>query len=173
MVRLPRRVPLSRLKGARSPDQRSADGPACLIRHVGKQSKGELFSYAGHSAQQVILLPPHRTTAKGLPQPPVQVVPLLFQPPESFVAPTTGAVAAPSGPVVIFLLPAGKRLTRAEGAAIPVIPDRAQVVPGNPSPSPTATTAAFLGVPVCAFGKPSRGYRGSCRRAVRTRKGGS
>lgn len=64
-------------------------------------------------------------------------------------------------------------LREAEGAAIPVIPDRAQVVPENLSSSPTATTAAFLGVPVCAFGKSSRGHRGSCRRAGRTRKGGS
>ena len=76
-VRLPRRVPLSRLKGA-TPTRAAVQ--RAQLRQVGQEGERELLSNAGDGAQEVVLLPPHWTLAQSLPQPLVQVVQLPLKP---------------------------------------------------------------------------------------------
>ena len=66
--RLPRMVPLSRLKGAHA-HQRGDLAPVqgAKLRQVGQESEGELLTHAGDGAQDVILLSPHRTLTESLP----------------------------------------------------------------------------------------------------------
>ena len=81
-VRLPRRVPLSRVEGSHT-NQGSdlTTVQRAQLRQVCQESqRAKLFSHAGNSAQEILFLSPHRTLVQSLPQFLIQVVQLLLQP---------------------------------------------------------------------------------------------
>ena len=98
----PRTVPLSRLKGA-TPQQRG-DLPSvqrAQLRQLGQQCERELFTNPGDTAQDVILLPPHRTVTQCLPQLFADVAELVLEPGDVGLDPgSDGADRAPK-PVLL------------------------------------------------------------------------
>ena len=80
-VRLPRSVPLSRLKGAtptRAAISRRSNVPSS--GRWARTGEGETFPDSGNTAQQVILLSPYGTLTESLTQALVQIVQLLLEP---------------------------------------------------------------------------------------------